>query len=485
MKARAGTLIAQLRSTPSTGLLHVELYRAVRQMIIDGSLVSGARLPSTRTVASDLGVSRTTAEEAYAQLAAEGYIERRVGSGSYVSEAGFDAPPAMSGQAKRRAGGRRSTARRSEAVAAARACEEPAVIRPFAAGIPAVDHFPFPVWRRLVNRCAGALAAGDLTYGDPAGYLPLRRAIASYLRSSRGVICDERQIVILNSSQQALDLIARVMLDPGESVWFEDPGYRGARSAFTAAGAKLVPVPVDGDGLDVQHAIRQKPDARMAYVTPSHQYPLGVTLSLERRLELLRWAEERDAWVVEDDYDSEFRYEGRPIAAIQGLDTNGRVLYVGTFTKVLFPSLRLAYLVAPEDLVDAFVNARTHMDGHSPLFLQSVVSEFIEEGHFHALIRRLRAVHRERRDVLVEALSRRTAGALEPGSSDGGLHVTAFLGAGRRDVAFRDAARGHGLELPVLSESYLISPRHGFILGFAALREEEISWAADQLARLL
>jgi GntR family transcriptional regulator/MocR family aminotransferase len=325
-----------------------------------------------------------------------------------------------------------------------------------------------------------------LGYGDPAGYAPLRESIAAYLATARGVRCSAAQVVVLTSSQQALDLAARLLVDPGDGAWLEDPGYPGARAALLAAGARVVPVPVDGDGLDVADGVRRAGRARLAYVTPSHQYPTGATLSLERRLALLAWARRTGAWIVEDDYDSEFRYDGRPLAAIQGLEPGSRVVYVGTFTKVLFPSLRLAYVVLPAELVVPFVTARTLLDGHTATLPQAVLADFIAEGHFAAHLRRMRTLYRERRDVMVDAVRGRLDGALRLGPSDAGLHVTGHLDARADDRSAARRAARHGVETPPLSSFFLSARRSpGLVLGYAGLSPEAIRAGVRALAAAL
>ena len=357
--------------------------------------------------------------------------------------------------------------------------------RPFDAGLAALDSFPLHTWNRLSSRRARLSGPSLIGYGDPAGYPPLREAVAAYLSASRGVSCVAEQVVILTSSQQALDLAARMLLDPGDAAWLEDPGYLGARSALRAAGAQVVPVPVDDQGLDVEAGRSRAASARLVYVTPSHQYPTGVTMSLERRLALLDWAGRAGAWVVEDDYDAEYRYEGRPIAAIQGLDPAGRVLYVGTFSKTLFPSIRLAYLVLPKGLVSAFVNARALMDGHTPQLPQAVLADFLVEGHFGAHLRKMRALYRERRDALVESVERRCGGRLRLGPADCGFHVAAYLPEGKRDVEIAHRAAGHGLALPPLSRYFLGRARHGFLLGFAGVTSAGIRQGAGAMRRVV
>lgn len=456
------------------------IYRALRASILRGTLKAGTRLPSTRTFAADVRVSRKTAEEAYAQLEREGFVERRTGSGTYVA----DVPAPANKTRVRLEGDRRVASRARAANDAAAACVEPQAVRPFAAGLPALDAFPVDLWRRLVALHARRLDAREMIYGDPAGYAPLREAVASYLVASRGVSCDASQVIIVNSSQQALDLAARVLLDPGDEAWIEDPGYYGARAAFLSAGARVVPVPIDAEGLDVAAGVALAPRARVVYVTPSNQYPLGMTMSLERRLALLDWTRRANAWIIEDDYDGEFRYDGRPLAAIQGLDTTGRVLYAGTFTKSLYPSLRLAYLVVPPDLAGPFVRARTQIDGHPATFMQAVVADFLAGGHFGAHVRRMRALYRSRRDILLETLQRRLRGRADVAGSDAGLRLSVFIHGSDRRASER-AARA-GLDVPPLSRLYCgAQPRNGLVLGYAALSPGAIRSGVEALQGIL
>jgi GntR family transcriptional regulator/MocR family aminotransferase len=363
--------------------LHRQLHERIRSTILSGALGSGTRLPSSRTLATDIGVSRNTVELAFSQLEAEGFLIRKVGAGTYVASAipalervprktrVAAMPPApkpgkeplsMRGRLVVNTASRaelwiRSTAR----PLAPRALESPNR-RLFARGFPSLPSFPLRTWRRLMARHSRLWQSESLYYGFPGGYRPLREAVVTYLATARGVTCDWRQIIILTSTQQALDLAARLLLDPGDSVWMEEPGYLGAWAALHSTGARIIPVPIDAEGLNVDAGIAMAPAARLAYVTPSHQFPVGVTMSLRRRLALLEWAARTSAWIIEDDYDSEFRYTGRPLAALQALDAGGRVIYTGTFSKVLFPALRVAYVVVPEGLVEAFAAARSIVD---------------------------------------------------------------------------------------------------------------------------
>jgi GntR family transcriptional regulator/MocR family aminotransferase len=337
-------------------------------------------------------------------------------------------------------------------------------------------------WGRIAHRRWAKTSEAALDYGDPQGTPRLRRAIAGYLRTARGVDAAPEQVLVLSSAQQALDLVARVLLDPGDALWMEDPGYPGARGAFVASGARLVPIPVDEEGLDVAKGEQLAPKARLAYVTPSHQFPLGATMSLPRRLRLLEWAHRAKAWIVEDDYDSEFRYVDRPLAALQGLDTHGRVLYAGTFSKVLFPSLRLAYLVLPPSLVGAFRAARYFSDGQPPAASQAVVTAFIEEGHFERHIRRMRVLCAERQKALVTTCARHLAGLLHVAPADGGMNLVGWLPEGSDDRAAAEAAARNEVEvIPLSALSRRRTKRPGLFLGYSAFRPREIEEGALRL----
>ena len=334
--------------------LQQQVYRSVRRAVLDGILESGTRLPSSRALAGDLRVSRTTTLLAYEQLLAEGYLQTRRGSGTFVAAPLPDDLPLHASPRRVARAEPPQLSRRGAALAGipgpARRIGGPP--RAFRLGVPSLDRFPLLLWSQLVRRRMRSTTAGQLDYADAAGCLELRKAIADHVQAARGTICAADQVVVVAGAQRALQMIAALLLDPGDRVWLEDPGYPGARSALTQAGARIVPAHVDGQGLDVAAATRRAPDARLAYVTPSNQFPLGVTMSLPRRLALLEWARRTGAWIVEDDYDSEYRYSGRPVPALQGLDGAGSVLFAGSFSKVLFPSLRLGYLVLPPDLVD-------------------------------------------------------------------------------------------------------------------------------------
>jgi len=469
--------------------LYRQLYEQLRSAILDGRLQAGARLPSTRGLAAELAVARNTVMSAYEQLLAEGYLEGETGSGTYVARALPDAilrAPAVPRHVPVSRGPVRLS-RRGEALACnrlgVRYIDAP---RPFRPGTPAIDHFPFALWSRLLAKYWRREPAGLLPYTDAAGYEPLRKAIAQYVAAARAVNCDAEQIVIVSGAQQALDIAARLLLDPGDEVWIEDPGYNGARAAFLGAGVKPVAVAVDEAGLDVAAGERLSAKARLVYVTPSHQYPTGAVMTLARRLELLRWAERRRSWILEDDYDSEFRYASRPVASLQGLDKRGSVIYCGTFSKVLFPSLRLGYVIVPPPLVDAFRGAKAVVDRHCPTVEQAVLAEFIAEGHLARHIRQMRVLYLERQNVLLESLQRRLAGAIEVRLHEAGMHVVGWLPKGKRDSVISRRAQECGVEAPALT-SYREKPggRGGLVLGYAGYSEREIRDGVETLARAM
>ena len=479
-----GAFVVCLDHERTSKPLFLQLYDTLRRAILDSRIPAGEQLPSARTLARDLKVSRTTTEDAYAQLLAEGFVVRRTGSGTFVARIETVRGPSAGARKEPLPGPRRLSTR--AAMLARHLCfPEEARPRAFAAASPAVDLFPVHTWRRLMARSLRRAEHRSLGSSNPAGFEPLREAIASYLAASRGVVCTPERVVILTSSQQALDLAVRLLIDPGDKVWIEEPGYPGAKATLLANGANMIPVPVDSEGLNVERGTRLAPRARLAYVTPSHQYPLGVTLTLERRLALLDWANRQGAWILEDDYDGEFRYTGRPLAAVQGIDPHQRVIYIGTFTKVLFPALRLAYAVVPEDLVDAFVVARGVSDGHPPAPSQIALADFFAEGHFGAHIRRMREVYRERRDALVAAAGRHLA-ELDLRSTDAGLHAVANLKSRANDRAASGRIARAGVDAQPLSRFYLGPPTSpGLFLGYAALSPAEISDAVKNMARAM
>lgn len=478
--------------------LHRQIYEALRKAILKGDFRARAKLPSTRFLAAQLGVSRMTVVVAYDQLYAEGYLAGKSGAGTFVAS---ELPEELLHTTNSR---KLSTAeksavspRRLNLSAHGRWLAEtryPDVLRverstkflPFQHGLPAVDEFPFEIWSRIAQKWHRNPPPELLGYGEPAGYRPLREAIAVYLKSARGVSCDYSQVIITSGAQHALTLAAKVFLEPGDTAWIEDPCYLGAKATLLSARAKLIPVPVDADGFDVQAAIAADKKAKVVYVTPSHQYPLGATMSLSRRLSLIEWARANDAWILEDDYNSEYRYGGRPLASLQGLDRDGRVLYIGTFSKTIFPSIRLGCLVVPPDLADIFAVARSLGDLHSPLIDQAVLAEFITEGHFARHIRRMRKLYESRQQILVEEARKQFGGLLKLQKSDAGMHLVGWLPDEINVESVAEKAAAQKLKVsPIAAYSFSKHPPNGLILGYTSFTEKQIKAGVKKLARIL
>ncbi len=487
MKTAAGIRPVIAVDRGSERPLYRQIYEGYREAIAERRLRAGQRLPSTRGLAAELGISRIPLLNAFEQLLAEGYVESRVGAGTFVARALPDQPPAPADRDRVLPHAQPPGARTVSRILLQDDAE------PWLAGWgafrvsqPAVEEFPFRTWSSLLARHSRDHRQRLLSYGDPMGYRPFREVIASYLSAARAVRCETEQIIVVSGSQQALALAARVLLDPGSPVWVEEPGYAGARDALRMAGARLVPVPVDGEGLDVAAGIARSRRARAAYVTPSHQYPLGATMSAARRLRLLDWAQSAGAWVIEDDYDSEYRYESQPISSLQGLDRDARVLYVGTLSKVLFPALRVGYVVVPKDLVPRFVAVREAADIFPPTLLQAALADFVGEGHFARHLRRMRMLYRERRTALVEAIRDEAGEGLHVMGSEAGLHLVAALASGKRDRPISLRAARKGLWAMPLSTCYLGEPaRQGFVLGFGGTRASEMRDAVRALCEAI
>ena len=471
--------------------MYQQLYQYLREAILIGRLRPGQRLPATRHLAGELGVSRNTVMLAFDDLFSEGYLKGKTGSGTFVTDTLPDqllyaSPPEQSQAPPQDHNGcfsRRGTIMTEIPINCMTGPED---ILPFQHGLPGLFEFPYDIWSRLANRQLRSMDPSSLGYYTAAGYMPLRRAIAEYLRTFRAVRCEAEQVIIVNGTQQALNLIARLLLDKGDKAWVEDPGYVGTHRALVGAGIDILPIPVNDEGLDVRYGRTLDQPAKMAYVTPSHQFPLGVTMSVCRRLDLLEWANDNESWIVEDDYDSEYRYCGRPLSSLQGLDNNHRVIYLGTFSKVLFPALRIGYMVVPPHLVDGFVAAKTIVDRQHPTFEQMVLTEFINEGHFGRHIRRMRTLYQERHDMLINTIGRHLQDRLTIYPADAGMHVIGWLNKSVDDAALAVRARQHGVAVSPLSEYALqaqVAP--GLIMGYAAFNEKQISQAVEQLARLL
>lgn len=469
--------------------LHRQIYESFRHRIIRRELRAGELAPSSRSLARELRVSRLPVLNAYAQLLAEGYFESRVGAGTFIAGSlpAHSRSRSVVAPQHAAASGPRRISSRAKALPPYERPSWAGALGPFQIGQPELHSFPMDIWSKLIARYSRRVQVKGLQYGDPMGLSELRETIAVYLRTSRGVRCEAAQIMIVSGSQQALDLSSRVLLDRGAPVWVEEPGYWLVHQALRAAGSEIVPVPVDSEGLNVAAGIKLNRKACVAFVAPSHQYPLGVTMSAPRRLQLLDWAQRAGAWIVEDDYDSEYRYDSKPIASLQGMDHHERVIYVGTFSKVMFPSLRLGYIVIPSDLVPRFAAMRQAMDlcpSHIP---QAVMLEFIREGHFARHLRRMRPIYAERRRVVVTELQRAFGRRAEIIGDEAGMHLALILPKLRNDQNLAARAAKESLWLSPLSASYLGNggaKPHGFVLGFGNTRANQIPAAVRHLATL-
>lgn len=476
--------------------LYQQLYSHLREAILAGRLPSGMKLPSTRALAEELRVARNTVLAAYHQLTDEGYIESVEGSGTFVADilpeqlltvqkqdsTSAPAPPSTETPAVILSQRARSQMTSPQILLSLPPTTDGRQ-RPFSLGMSALEVFPYQLWARLIARQARQMSAGTLTYQHAAGYPPLCRAIAEYLTVVRGLRCTPEQIVVVAGAQGGFDLAARLLVDAGDQVWMEDPGYVGARGAFLGAGAEVIPIPVDGEGLRVDVGMARAPQAQMAYVTPAHQFPLGVNMSLPRRLALLEWAKQNNTYILEDDYDSEYRFAGRPLPTLHSLDSAGRVIYIGTFSKVLAPALRIGYLVLPPELLKPFLAVRRFVDFHTPILEQSALADFMADGHFARHLRRMRTHYAEQRLLMLELLGKLP---LELHAAPVGSHCIGWLPAGFDTAKLRRQAIEADLNLWLIS-TYSIQPlpRDGLIFGYGAYCGDELRDAVGRLAAVI
>lgn len=481
---QSGGLMLSVRIERGRGAAYRQVADQIGAAIRDGRLLPGARLAASRVLAKELGVARNTIIAAYELLESEGWIHNRTGAGAYVSAQpiAVAAPPLTDTPPQSRP----EFSGRGQILTSLTGVTGSGRPVPFVADVPAFDVFPLAAWSRLMAQSWRDVDPAMLGYADPAGHMPLREELARHLRANRFLRCEGRDVIMTSGTQQSLDLLARILLDPGDPVWIEDPGYIGARSALIAAGARLVPVPVDKEGLEVAAGILREPRPKLIFITPSRQYPLGVTMSMARRAELLDFAESCGAWVIEDDYDCEFRYSGVPLPAVQSMDRSGRVIYLGTFSKSLLPSFRLGFFVGAPELTEAFAKAKGVVDKHPPLLEQITLNAFMRSGRFAAHIRRMRQIYAERQDTLIAALHRDLRDVLTVEPAETGMHVLALLPEGQDDVGFCRQAARHGISLRPLSAYYLgPPPQHGIIFGFAALTPKLIEAGVRKMANAM
>lgn len=452
--------------------LYRQIYLRIKDAITQGTLQAGSRLPSVRGLASDLSVARATVESAYGQLIAEGFLQSRGQAGTYVSPQVQNLPV------------RAALTTEPLPAVTANPLHPNGATQPFQLGLPALDVFPRALWQRIVGRQLRTSPLAALAHPSTQGLPELRAAIVNYLQLSRGISCRPEQVFICAGYQALLDLVIGTLLKPDDQVWLEDPGYPVTLPLFQAAGMRPVAVPVDEQGMNVAVGIARAPQARMAVLTPTHQSPLGVSLSLARRMELLAWAQQKKTWVIEDDYDSEVRYHGRPLPPLKSLDRQGRVLYAGTFSKTLFPALRMAYLIVPVGLMDAFShNSRLRGCGCPPL-MQASVADFINQGHFYRHLKRMRPIYRQRRGWLAQALEQQLAEHLTVASQAGGIQLLARLTENWQDRPLAEEAWRRGLSVQALSEWHITGPANaGLIMGFANFTQQlEAEQAVARLA---
>ncbi len=466
--------------------LYLQLYHQLREAILQGAFGGQRRLPPSRELAKKLGVARVTVSQAYDQLVAEGFVVRRPGAGTFIATQLPLALIAETQLAERPFQPQFSSwGQRVMQTAVPQPAKQPKPEIDFGFGRPFHHIFPYDIWRKLLARYLSTDDAMLSRYGSVAGFLPLREALADYLNRWRGVVCQAEQVVIVNGAQQALDILARLLLEPGDEVLMETPGYADAAALFQLNGARLTAVPVDDSGVCVAK-IPAHSRARLAFVTPSNQFPHGGTLPLERRLALLHWARQHDMLIIEDDYDGELRYDSRPLAALQGLATDERVIYLGTFSKVLFPALRLSYVVLPPGLVRPFVQAKQLIDRGAPTLTQAAVADFMLEGHFERHLRHLRQAYRQRRQTLVDALQTHLPNLVRYADEPAGLHVMLYLPEDLLETAVVQAAAKVGVGVYPAAAYFMTQPSPpAVLLGFSGLSESEIAQGVARLGQVV
>jgi len=471
--------------------LYKQLYNLLREGILSGRFKAGQKLPGTRTFSNELKISRNTVTQAFEQLNIEGYITGATGAGTYVTTEIPDKFLISNNKhVIQKPRNRKLPFKLKEKFNPPellyRNTEEDKVI-PFQNGLPSLDDFPISTWLKIINKNGNYIPYLQFGYKSSTGYKPLKEAVADYLQTYRAVNCRQEHIIIINGSQQGLDLISRVLLQEKANVYLEDPGYFGARASVLTAGVNILPIPVDDEGINLDYASKKYPKPDFIYTTPSHQFPLGSIMSIARRLKLLEYANKNDALIIEDDYDSEFRYAGSPLPSLQGMDNFNRVIYIGTFSKVLFPGLRLGYLVLPDDsMVEQFAIAKSISDRQSPIFDQVVLSKFIEEGHFTKHIRKMRMLYKERQEFLIEEIKKETDGLLEVKPSDAGMHIVAWLPDDFNDKKISTLAWENDLIVYPLSEYTLkFKRRPGLIMGYTAFDKDKLREGVLKLKKIL
>ncbi|MCP4429638.1 MAG: PLP-dependent aminotransferase family protein [Gammaproteobacteria bacterium] len=487
-KSPGGALLSGFSIERSSQVpIYRQLEASLRRLILQGSLTPGQKLPSTRDLCQELGVSRITVKSVYEQLVAEGYAQARTGAGTFVAQGlDFEASPNIRRRRQRNSDADVEISDRARAIMSSQASVRHGETEPFRPGIPALDLFPIKAWNKYLLDAMACEQRHHLSYGQLNGSSSLRDSIARHLNDARGMQVDPAQIVITSGAQQAFVMIAFVLLNKGDVVWYENPGHIAGRDVMQIMGANIAAVPVDNEGLDIQFAIDNHPNPAIIFTTPSHQQPLGTTMSLVRRLTLLNYAQQNNAWIIEDDYDSEFRYRGRPLPALSALDSERRVFYVGTFSKSMFAAIRTGYIVVPPGLVDSFAKAGNLLGHGSSAVVEHALSCFMDDGRFVEHIRKMRRVYRDRRDLLFECLMRDCQNNLDPQPTDAGMHIVAWLKNTVDDQTAYNALLTAGIESLPLSV-YCTRPleRYGIVLGFCNAHERRIPDLVKRISRTL
>ena len=488
VKAAKGALLSTLEiNRSSSAPIYRQIEDFLRQMILDGALLPSQKLPSTRELALELGVSRITIKSVYEQLISEGYVQGKTGAGTFVSE-GLDGetPVVPSVDTIRKDYLDGNFSKTAEHISFSQASARYGSILPFRPGVPALDKFPVKRWNKYLSRATTKSDIANFSYGDLLGSEKLRASIARHLADSRGMKVDPKQILITSGAQQAFVLISYVLMNKNDTVWYENPGHIAGRDLLKIVGGDVSPVPIDKEGLNLPYAVLNFSKPKLIFTTPSHQQPLGITMSLQRRLTLLKYAHENASWVIEDDYDSEFRYRGRPLPALAALDKVGRVLYVGTFSKSLFPSVRIGYVVVPKILVDTFAKTRNIFGQTSSAITEEALSNFMDDGGFAEHIRKMRRLYRERRDILLDALKNHCTNILVPQQTDAGMHIIADIKNGMSDRLAHLELLNAGIDSLPLSIYYEGSvQRQALVLGFSGVQKKVIPKLVTKMGRVL
>ena len=488
VKAAKGALLSTLEIDRSSSTpIYRQIEDFLRQIILDGVLLPSQKLPSTRELALELGVSRITIKSVYEQLISEGYVQGKTGAGTFVSE-GLDGetPVVPSVDTIRKDYFDGNFSKTAEHISFSQASARYGSILPFRPGVPALDKFPVKRWNKYLSRATTKSDIANFSYGDLLGSEKLRASIARHLADSRGMKVDPKQILITSGAQQAFVLISYVLMNKNDTIWYENPGHIAGRDLLKIVGGDVSPVPIDKEGLNLPYAVLNFSKPKLIFTTPSHQQPLGITMSLQRRLTLLKYAHENASWVIEDDYDSEFRYRGRPLPALAALDKVGRVLYVGTFSKSLFPSVRIGYVVVPEILVDTFAKTRNIFGQTSSAITEEALSNFMDDGGFAEHIRKMRRLYRERRDILLDALKNHCSNILEPQQTDAGMHIIADIKNGMSDRLAHLELLNAGIDSLPLSIYYEGSvQRQALVLGFSGVQKKVIPKLVTRMGGVL